>query len=198
MVFSESRFPTDISYGSAWGPEYATEVVELDSGHEQRNSRWAQGRGRGNLAYGVKTPAQLDAVIAFFRARKGRLQGFRFQPFQDTHALGEPFGVGDAAQTVFQLAKTYTSGADTYLRNITKPVSGSETLYLDAVSTTAYTLDATTGLVTMDSPPGGGVILTWDGDFDIPVRFDTDVLSASWEQFELGSIDSIPIVEVRT
>lgn len=39
--------------------------------------------------------------------------------------------------------------------------------------------------------------LDWTGEFDVPVRFDTDHLPASLDDFSVGSIDSIPLVEVR-
>ena len=42
MSFAEVRFPDDISYGSSGGPEYSTDIVETQSGHEQRNANWAE------------------------------------------------------------------------------------------------------------------------------------------------------------
>ena len=44
MAFVEVQFPTDISYGSSGGPEYATDIVATNSGYEQRNINWAQAR----------------------------------------------------------------------------------------------------------------------------------------------------------
>ena len=39
MAFHAIRFPLDISLASRGGPERATDVVTLASGHEERNSR---------------------------------------------------------------------------------------------------------------------------------------------------------------
>ena len=77
--FHEIRFPDNIAYGATGGPEFATTVVVTGAGHEQRNVNWAEARGRWDVASGLKNQAQLDELIAFFRARKGRAYGFRFK-----------------------------------------------------------------------------------------------------------------------
>jgi uncharacterized protein DUF2460 len=77
--FHEVRFPDNIAYGATGGPEFATTVVVTGAGHEQRNIDWAEARGRWDVASGLKTQAQLDELIAFFRARKGKAYGFRFK-----------------------------------------------------------------------------------------------------------------------
>ena len=72
MSFVEVQFPSDISYGATGGPMFLTDVVATVSGHEQRNSKWSQARARYNVASGVKTETQWQALIAFFRARRGK------------------------------------------------------------------------------------------------------------------------------
>lgn len=42
---------------------------------------------------------------------------------------------------------------------------------LDGVVTTAYTVDNTTGVVTLTSTPANGVVVSWSGEFDTPVQF---------------------------
>lgn len=199
MAFVETRFPTDIAYGSAGGPEYSTDVVIMQSGYEQRNSNWSQARIRYNVAYGVKTQAQLDALIAFFRARKGRADGFRFKDWTDYKIIGQPIGTGNGSATVFQLVKTYVSGAVTETRTITKPVSGTIQIYLSGVlqNGSAYTANTTNGQITFTAPPGSGVAVTADFEFDIPARFDTDRMSATLETYGANSVDDIPVVEIR-
>jgi uncharacterized protein (TIGR02217 family) len=70
--FHEARFPDNIAYGATGGPEFATTVVATGSGHEKRNVNWAQARGRWDVASGLKNQAQIDELIAFFRARRAR------------------------------------------------------------------------------------------------------------------------------
>ncbi len=198
MAFIETRFPVDIAFSSSGGPEYSTDIVIVQSGHEQRNANWSQARARYNVAHGVKTQAQLDALIAFFRARKGRADGFRFKDWADYKVTGQNIGTGDGTATVFQLKKTYTSGSGNETRTITKPVSGTLAVYKNAVlQTSGYTADTTNGQITFSIAPANGVAITADFEFDVPVRFDTDRLSASLDTYGSHSWNEIPIVEVR-
>jgi len=198
MAFIEVRFPTDIAYGSTGGPEYSTDIVITQSGYEQRNANWAQARAKYNVVHGVKTQAQLDTLIAFFRARKGRADGFRFKDWNDYQATGQAIGTGNATTTVFQLVKLYSSGTTSETRIISKPVSGTINVYLNSVlQTSGYSVDTTTGLVTFTSAPGSGVAITADFQFDVPVRFDTDRLSASIDTYGSHSWKNIPLIEIR-
>lgn len=198
MGFVEVQFPPDISYGSSGGPEYATDIVVSQSGHEQRNVQWSQARARYNVAHGVKTQAQLDALVAFFRARKGRAYGFRFKDWTDYTATAQPLGTGTGSLAAFQLVKRYSSGSVNEDRVIRKPVSGSLQLYLNGVpQVLGVTMNTATGMVTLVTPPANGVAVTADFEFDVPVRFDTDRLSATLEAYGIHSWLDIPLVEVR-
>lgn len=199
MAFIDTRFPTDISFGSAGGPEYSTDIVITQGGHEQRNVNWSSARARYNVAYGVRSQPQLDALIAFFRARKGRADSFRFKDWTDFQAEAQPIGTGDGSTTQFQLVKYYASGTMTETRTITKPVFGSVAVYLAGVlqDEADYIVSHTTGLVTFDTAPGSGVAVSADFEFDVPVRFDTDRLSASLESYGMMSVAELPLIEVR-
>lgn len=198
MAFVEVQFPTDISYGSAGGPEYATDIVISQSGVEQRNVSWSQARARYNVAQGVQTQAQLDALIAFFRARKGRAYGFRFKDWTDFAATGQEIGTGDGTKTQFQLQKLYTSGGVNEYRAISKPVSGTVKIYKNAVlQTSGYTVNTATGVVTFAAAPAAAVLITSDFEFDVPVRFDTDKLSATLDAYGVNSWNNISLIEVR-
>lgn len=198
MGFVETQFPADISYGSSGGPEYTTDIVTSQNGYEQRNIGWAQARARFNVAHGVKTKGQLDALIAFFRARKGRAYGFRFKDWTDYQASNQAIGIGNGVVTQFQLIKNYTSGGITEARIITKPVAGTIQIYKNAVlQNTGVSIDTATGMVTFVTPPASGVVITASFEFDVPVRFDTDRLSARLEAYGIHSWQDIALVEVR-
>lgn len=199
MAFVETRFPSDIAYGSGGGPEYSTDIVITQGGYEQRNANWSQARARYNVAHGVKTQSQLNALIAFFRARKGRADGFRFKDWTDYQAAAQAIGTGDGVDTTFQLVKTYTNGSITETRTITKPVSGSVVIYLNGVllAGSNYSVNTATGMITFNSAPGNTVAITADFEFDVPVRFDTDRLSATLDAYGSHSWLDIPLVEVR-
>lgn len=197
MGFVETQFPTDISYGSSGGPEYATDVVVSSSGYEHRNVNWEQARARYNVAHGVKTKAQLETLIAFFRARKGRAYGFRFKDWTDYQAT-ETLGIANGTQTQFQMIKTYVNGEITEMRMIKKPVMGTVQVFRNAsLQTSGVSVDYTTGLVSFDVAPTAGQIIAASFEFDVPVRFDTDRLSASLDAYGIHSWLDIPLVEVR-
>lgn len=60
-----------------------------------------------------------------------------------------------------------------------------------------WTVDATTGVLTFTTAPASGVIVRAGFEFDVPVRFDTDVLDVTLDFERLGSITSIPLLEIR-
>ena len=62
---------------------------------------------------------------------------------------------------------------------------------------TGWSVNTTTGLVTFASPPVAGGTLTAGFEFDTPVRFDTDMIDVALKFERLGSIQSIPLIEVR-
>ena len=206
MAFHEVRFPDNNSRGARGGPERRTQVVELASGDEERNASWANSRRRYDVAYGIRRADDLAAVVAFFEARNGRLHGFRYKdwadyksalPSQAITATDQQIGTGTGSQQTFQLAKRYASGAQTWVRTITKPVAGTVRVALGMVEQlSGWTLDATTGVVTFTTAPAG-VAITAGFEFDVPVRFDTDMLDVTLDLERLGSITSIPLLEIR-
>lgn len=207
MTFCEDRFPDDISRGARGGPERRTQVVELASGFEERNASWAQSRRRFDVAYGIRRADDLARVVAFFEARRGRLQAFRFKDWSDYKSclpsariseLDQQVGIGDGAITSFALTKAYGSGPETYLRRIVKPVAGTIRVALNgAEQFTGWSADVTAGIVSFDVPPDPGVIVTAGFEFDTPVRFDADTLDVTLDLERLGSITAIPLIEVR-
>jgi uncharacterized protein (TIGR02217 family) len=207
MAFHEVRFPDNISRGARGGPERRTQVVELASGDEERNASWADSRRRYDVAYGIRRADDLAAVVAFFEARNGRLHGFRYKdwadyksalPSQAITATDQQIGTGTGSLQTFQLAKRYTSGAQTWVRTIAKPVAGTVRVALGIVEQmSGWTADMTTGLITFTTAPANGVIVRAGFEFDVPVRFDSDTLDVTLDFERLGSITAIPLLEIR-
>jgi len=50
---------------------------------------------------------------------------------------------------------------------------------------------------TFDSALSAGTVITAGFEFDVPVRFDTDTLDVTLDIERLGSITSIPLLEIR-
>ena len=192
MSFAEIRFPDDISYGATGGPSFLTDIVTTVAGYEQRNSKWSMARCKYNIASGIKTENQWETLIAFFRARKGKAIGFRFKDWSDYKAINQP--LKDLGSDQYQLIKQYTSGSDIFEREIKKPISSSLKLYEDSILQTGnWSLDDTTGIITTALTG----TLTADFEFDVPVRFDTDQMDLSIENYGASSWGSIPLIEVR-
>ena len=207
MAFHEVRFPDNISRGARGGPERRTQIVALSSGDEERNASWANSRRRYDVAYGIRRADDLAAVVAFFEARNGRLHGFRFKDWSDYRsglptaaiaATDQLIGTGTGSQTAFQLAKRYASGTQSWTRTIAKPVAGTVVMALGGVSQgSGWSVDLATGIVTFLTAPGSGVAITAGFEFDVPVRFDSDSMDVNLDIERLGSITSIPLVEIR-
>ncbi len=207
MAFHEVRFPDNISRGARGGPERRTQIVELASGDEERNASWADSRRRYDVAYGIRRADDLAAVVAFFEARNGRLHGFRYKdwadyksalPLQAITATDQQIGTGTGSLQTFQLAKRYTSGAQTWVRTIAKPVAGTVRVALGMVEQmSGWTVDTTTGVITFTTAPANGVIVRAGFEFDVPVRFDSDSLDVTLDFERLGTNTAIPLLEIR-
>ena len=198
MSFHPVRFPLDVALGARGGPERVTDIVTLQSGREERNQRWAQSRRRYNAGYGIKSRADMQAVLAFFEERRGRFHSFLWRDGLDWSSNGpQPLGTGDGTTTQFQLVKRYGAAFDPYDRPITKPVAETVEVFVDGSPTSAVEVDELTGIVTFDSAPDAGTVLTASFAFDVPVRFDIDRLDIELTGFDAADAPAIPLIEVR-
>jgi uncharacterized protein (TIGR02217 family) len=218
MGYHNVLFPTVQSYGSTGAPGTSTSVIEMGSGVDQAVARWNGAKHRYNAKHNIKTLDDLYAVKVFALGREGPANTFPYKDWLDyaTTSIGRTFtlqgvpvavtendtliGTGDGTTTDFQLSKTYTSGAQVRVRNITKPVPGTVLVALDGVNqTTGWTVNALTGIVTFTTAPGNGVLVTAGFEFYVPVRFgkeiDQDGLQAAINDFSVGAIPDIPLVE---
>lgn len=209
MSFHEVRFPANLSFGSSGGPERRTEIVALANGFEERNTPWEHARRRYDAGVGLRSLDDIEALIAFFEARRGQLFGFRWKDWSDYKSCwpnsdvaedDQLIGTGDGQTLAFALSKTYVSGGFSYTRPITKPVRGSVKLSVDGLSqveTVDFNVDTATGIVTLTDAPAVGVKIKAGFEFDVPVRFDTDAIQTSVASFRAGEAPRVPIVEVR-
>ena len=210
MAFIDVVFPEDISWGSAGGPEFRTTIVELWSGHEQRNRDWLYPRNRYNVRYGIKDWADLQVVYDFFWAMGGRANSFwfrdRFDWWSGVATVDDTSNVqytdqslGIPSASTQQLVKNYTQGSSTLIRDITKPVSGTVRVGWSGVERTQgvdWNVNTATGIISFLSSPAPAANVTAGYEFMVPVRFAEDYFSATW--INPGLMDSdIFLVEVR-
>ena len=209
MAFHEIRFPANVSFGALGGPERLTEIVTLANGFEERNTPWEHSRRRYDAGLGLRSLDDVDALLAFFEARRGQLHGFRWKDWSDYKSclpsatvtpLDQRIGVGDGVTRQFALSKLYRSGVQTYTRPIVKPVAG--TVYVaiandPKVEGQEFSVDITAGTITFTVAPDIAAIVSAGFEFDVPARFDTDRIQTSVASFRAGEVPNVPIIEVR-
>jgi uncharacterized protein (TIGR02217 family) len=207
MSFDETQLPLRVAFGSRGGPNFSTEVIVIDSGFERRNQNWAQARRVFDAQGSVRSASDAATLLNFFHARAGRARGFRLKDWSDFSSAADnistpafsdqAIGTGNGATVAFQLIKNYSNGGITHARTIKKPVSGSVVVGVNGAQlTTGWSVDTTTGIITFATAPTSGLAVTAGFLFDVPVRFDTDYLSLSAENYASYQAE-VPIVEIR-
>lgn len=166
------RLLDGVDMASQFGAEFSTRVVTLRSGAERRNANWSAPLGRYRVVYSALTPDQHAQVINAHRACLGRAESFRFRDWTDYRASGELLGIGMGAGQTLQLVRRYQFGVAELVRPIVLPVLGTVQVLADG-DPVAATVSAA-GVVTLTAPLGA--LVTWSGEFDVPVRFDDDRL----------------------
>ena len=200
MSFIDARFPEPISFGSGGGPKFDTTVVATKSGEEYRASMRTMPLYEYDVSLKIQTRAQYEAVRDLFMVARGKARGFRFKDWTDYTLNGVLIGLGDGVSRTFQCVKAYAVGAESLVRRITKPVAGTIKVYLGGVEQSGFSVNHTTGLVSLTQAPAGGVEVRVSGEFDVPVRFDMDYFPAEIETWGDGpylSPGSVKLIEVR-
>jgi uncharacterized protein (TIGR02217 family) len=205
QFFDDVTFPIAIGREASVAPRFSTAIVTSAGGAEQRNADWADARLEFDAGPGVRSDDEVQALIAFFRARRGAARGFRFRdPYDHSSAAGgaEPgpadqlIGVGDGSTTGFRLVKRYGTAGEEQERRITRPVPASVRVAVGGIETARWSL-AEGGLVQLEVAPPAGVAVTAGFLFDVPVRFGEDRLEISRSTFGAAEVARVPIVEIR-
>lgn len=193
MDFINTRISKCVAYGFSGGPEYSTLIVSLDNGREQRNRRWRYPRHRYSATYMNLSPEAQREIVSVFHSVAGQWSAFRFKDWNDYQAVGEPLAPTVGTSNPVQLIKTYTFGAASNTRLIQAPIAGA--VIKRNGSPVAGTLDTATGLFTPSAPWAAGTY-TWDGEFDVWVRFASD-----YNAFSIGAPNArtsdVELIEVR-
>ena len=207
MTIDSIRINTDVERGAEGGPEFKTIINTSASGSDEAVQQWTNPRRRWDISYGIQDITLLQSVITFFKGRRGRARGFLFRDWTDYTFTDQAIGTGDGTDgsdgtAAFQITKLYDDSVNPYTRNITRPTDGELVVSVDAVvktETTHYTVDYSTGIITFTDGniPLAGEAITVTGEFDIPVRFDTDFLELSAEWAGAASLPGIEIIELK-
>jgi uncharacterized protein (TIGR02217 family) len=205
QAFDDVLFPLAIGREAECTSRFSTQVFQSVSGHETRNSLWADATLSFDVGPGVRSEADCAELIAFFRARRGAARGFRLRDPLDwssaeantpPHHADQLLGEGDGVRSEFALVKSYGDPPDGQQRRITRPVTGSVLVSVDGMPATGWTLQPG-GIVRFASPPSTGAEVRAGFLFDVPVRFATDELTVGAATFAAGEAVSVPLVEIR-
>lgn len=199
MAFLPIQIAQVPGFGFQGGPNFSTDIKALASGREKRNGDWLTARHKYSAPFQNITNEAYLAIKEVFLITRGRLHTFLFRDWADFQASNEQFAVADGTTVVYQLKKVSQIGAGSYTRIITKPDTDfGVTIRVDGVVTGAA-VSSSDGTVTFASPPAADAVLTWTGQFFVPVRFDNDGLPFSLDNrsnsdyIQNGSIDLIEI-----
>lgn len=182
-------------YGWQVQPEFNTLIKQLRSGRERRRSLWQYVKHRYVLPFAnITDDAYLKHLKSVFLVCRGAAESFLVKDYSDYRADQAVFGAGDGVETSFDLYIVSTFGTASYARRIFYPVD--PVFYVDGTPTPATVAD---GVVTFDTAPGPGSVLSWSGEFRVPVRFATDTFpmtidNRSGDRYVMNG--SVELVEV--
>lgn len=181
-------------YGWEGGPQFKTSIEGLANGDEYRNADWIEARHTFSAPFNNISVEAFREIKRMFMVCRGMLHAFRFRDELDYQADNETFAIGDGVEDEFQLAKLSLADGVEYLRYV-YALSGQPVIFVDGVPTTAFDVNLRTGRIRFDAPPAAASVLSWSGEFDIWVRFNSDLLSASLDNKDATNL-SVQLIEV--
>jgi len=154
-------------------PEWKTDIKEAWSGVETTIAQRAWPRWRFSLQYDVLvvSDADLDALLAFFNARKGSWDDFLFVDPDYNAVTAQQFSLGDGSTSLFQLCRPIGS----WLEPVWAPKSGFKVYKngVEQIKDQDYTASAA-GQIQFTAVPASGAVLTWSGSYYMRCRFADD------------------------
>ncbi|MEY9560483.1 DUF2460 domain-containing protein [Sinorhizobium fredii] len=206
--FRDLRFPSPISWGASGGEAFQVTVHVTGSGYEYRNADWDEARNEWDVASKIRTQAEHDLLVAFWRTCRGMAYAFRWKAWDDysvraEHGVMRPHADDGRANLLF---KRYSDGFDYVDRRIVLPVDWTIhpardrkiefKVFVDGVEEdpAGYTVDFRNGVVWFDAAPSG--VVTWQGEFDVPARFNMRRLSKTLVDYNYYSFEEVAIIEL--
>jgi uncharacterized protein (TIGR02217 family) len=130
----------------------------------------------------------VHTLMSFYNQLGGAGQDFLYADplFEDNRCVRQKFGVGDGNATAFRLVHQYGNFIEPVFGLNNKPV-----IYINNVATTAFTWDKQ-GLITFDTAPSAGAVLSWTGRWFYRCHFQND--EAEFQQIFMGGWDLDEII----
>jgi len=139
--------------------------------------------------------------MGFFMLCQGAFGTFLFQDPSDDRVSGQQIGTGDTLRTVFQLQRTMgeTLPGGGFLEPILAPNVVSVVYFNGIIQDPAgYSVDSMTGLVTFNTAPGSGLIITADYSYYFRCRFVDDSYAFENFMFRLWQLKKLTFISVRS
>ena len=208
--FLEQRIAGSISYGSSYTDQYSVTVTQTASGAEYRKLVHPYPVRRFRLIFRESLANVWTDVLNLYHRCYGRYAGFRAKAFDDftTATDGRSAPTKDdqtltyISSGVYQLRKYYGLDAAGIAigrpsRVIYKPVTGTTLIAKNGtLVSSGVTVDTTTGRVTISPAPSYPAdVITGGCEFDIPVRFDTD-LAVDQSAPSIRMLEGVELVEL--
>jgi uncharacterized protein (TIGR02217 family) len=196
--------------GLAWSvtktPTFQTRIQRAASGRELRALDYPYPLWQFALVFDFlrDNPTagydELRTLMGFFMLCQGAFGTFLFRDPSDFQVTGQQFGTGNASTSVFQLQRavgtTLPNGG--FFEPITAPnVVGA--IYLNGITQNpaSYSVDSNTGLVTFNTAPGSGLIITADFSYYFRCRFIEDRYDFENFMYRLWQLKKLTFISVR-
>jgi uncharacterized protein (TIGR02217 family) len=196
--------------GLAWSvtktPTFQTRIQRVVSGRELRALDYPYPLWQFTLVFDLlrDNPAagydELRTLMGFFMLCQGAYGTFLFEDPSDHQVTSQQIGIGNASTTVFQLQRPMGAAlpGGGFLEPIVAPNLVSA-VYLDGITQSpgAYSVDPSTGLLTFDTAPGSGLIITADYSYYFRCRFTDDSYAFENFMFQLWQLKKLTFISVR-
>ncbi len=151
----------------------------------------------GSTAFQNAIATEWQALNALYNTLQGSFGVFQYFDSDDGSVTNQPFGTGDGTTVAFPLTRTMSgAGGFTWNEPVFAPI-GTPVVNINGVPTVLFTL-GTQGLITFNSPPAGGAILTWTGTFRWLCRFDEDSMEFSKFMNNLWEMQALKVTTIKT
>lgn len=208
MTIDPISLPEKLAVSIRLAHEFATDIATAGSGFEHRNARYGASRRHYVLDTGPRPVSEIQELLVFFEARRGRHQGFLLRDFMDFHSgFGDTPQADDqklqvpnalAGQGILRLVKRY--GDNGPVRRIFKPQR--EGFMLAEAGRALregrdFVLHTDSGYVQLLAHNSHVPSLTAGFYFSVPVRFDADRVEVTRLDGNMAQIAPLPLVELK-
>jgi uncharacterized protein (TIGR02217 family) len=196
--------------GLAWSvtktPIFQTRIQRAASGRELRALDYPYPLWQFALVYDFlrDNPSagydELRTVLGFFMLCQGAFGTFLFRDASDCEVTGQLMGIGDASRTVFQLQRAM--GTTIPGGGFAEPIVAPDivnAIYLNGIvqNPEIYSVDEDSGLVSFDTAPESGAIVSADFTYFFRCRFTDDKYDFENFMHRLWQLKKINFISVR-